>query len=46
MEGSSDSRKKLFVSYGAAYAVTPKFSNEYYGWTLGGKVSFSITNFL
>jgi len=41
VDGSSDSRKKLFVSYGAAYAVTPKFSNEYYGWTLGARYRFN-----
>lgn len=41
INGSSDSRKKLFINYAANYAVTPKFSNEYYDWELGARFRFN-----
>ena len=40
-EGSTDSRKKLFIRYGATYAHAPKFDNIYTYLNLGFRYRFS-----
>ena len=39
-EGSTDSRKKLFVSYEATFARAPKFDNTYYAVNVGFRYRF------
>jgi hypothetical protein len=41
LNGSSDSRKKLFLSFGGVYAVAPKFDNVYSGLDVGVRYRFS-----
>ncbi len=41
LEGSTDSRKKLFVSFGGIYAVAPDYNNTYTSLTLGMRYRFS-----
>ena len=41
MGGSTDSRKKLFVSFGGTFARSPDFDNDYYGAHLGFRYRFS-----
>ncbi|MGH2552299.1 MAG: DUF5916 domain-containing protein, partial [Chitinophagaceae bacterium] len=41
IDGSTDSRKKLFVRYGGKYYVAPKYDNEYYAISFGMKYRFS-----
>jgi len=41
LDGSSDSRKKLFFRYGGIYAISPKFDNVYYKIGLGLRYRFS-----
>ncbi len=41
MEGSTDSRKKLFVRFGGILARSPGFDNDLYGITLGFRYRFS-----
>jgi hypothetical protein len=41
LEGSTDSRKKLFVRYSGIYAVAPKYDNTYTSWGLGFRYRFS-----
>jgi len=38
--GSTDSRKKAFVSFGLVYAVAPEFSNTFRGVSLGMRYRF------
>ncbi len=38
--GSTDSRKKLFVNFEGIFARTPKFENNYYSGTLGMRYRF------
>jgi Domain of unknown function (DUF5916)/Carbohydrate family 9 binding domain-like len=40
-DGSTDSRKKLFVSYKGVYAIAPKYDNIYTGLELGMRYRFS-----
>lgn len=40
-EGSTDSRKKLYVRYSGTYAIAPKYNNTYTGWGLGFRYRFS-----
>lgn len=40
-EGSTDSRKKLYVSFSGVFARSPKFDNDYYGGSLGLRYRFS-----
>jgi hypothetical protein len=40
-EGSTDSRKKLYVSYEAVFARAPKFDNTYYAVDLGFRYRFN-----
>jgi hypothetical protein len=40
-EGSTDSRKKLFVKFHGAFARTPDYDNNYYGYELGFRYRFS-----
>jgi hypothetical protein len=39
--GSSDSRKKLFIEYGVQFASTPEFENKLYGLNFGIRYRFS-----
>jgi hypothetical protein len=41
LEGSSDSRKKLFWRYGLIYAVAPDYNNTYTGVSMGMRYRFS-----
>ena len=41
VDGSTDSRKKLFVSFGGIYAVAPKYDNTYTEVDLGVRFRFS-----
>lgn len=41
LSGSTDSRKKLFVSYGATYALSPEYNNELTGLNLGARYRFN-----
>lgn len=41
LDGSSDSRKKLFLSYSGVYAVSPKFNNKAKSWGLGARYRFN-----
>ena len=41
MEGSTDSRKKCFVSYDGTYAIAPKYNNSLYALNLGIRYRFS-----
>jgi len=41
LNGSSDSRKKLFASFGSQYATTPKFDNSLYALSFGLRYRFS-----
>jgi len=41
VEGSTDSRKKLFVRFGGIYAKAPKYDNVYSGVSLGMRYRFS-----
>jgi hypothetical protein len=41
INGNTDERKKLYVSYGGAYARSPKFNNDLYGLKLGFRYRFS-----
>lgn len=41
IEGSSDSRKKLFFSYAGSFANSPHYDNTYYSFTLGFRYRFS-----
>ncbi len=41
ISGSTDSRKKCFVRYGAGYARSPKFDNTYTSLSLGMRYRFS-----
>ena len=41
MNGSTDSRKRLFVRFGATYAVAPKYDNTYTSLSLGGRYRFN-----
>jgi hypothetical protein len=40
LEGSTDSRKKLFVSYGGVYAKSPDYDNVYTSLSLGFRYRF------
>lgn len=40
-EGSTDSRKKLYVRYSGVYAIAPKYNNTYTAWGLGFRYRFS-----
>lgn len=40
-DGSTDSRKKLYVRYSGIYAVAPKYSNTYTVWGLGFRYRFN-----
>lgn len=40
-EGSTDSRKRLFVNFGAVYAIAPKYDNVYTAFNLGARFRFS-----
>ena len=39
--GSTDSRKKLYVRFGGVYARSPEYSNDFYGWSYGMRYRFS-----
>ena len=41
LAGSTDSRKKLFVRYGASYIVAPEYDNKYSSFSLGIRQRFS-----
>lgn len=41
ISGSSDSRKKTFVRYGASYIVAPEYDNKYTSFNLGLRQRFS-----
>lgn len=41
MEGSTDSRKKLYTRFSGIFARAPKFDNSYYGGGLGFRFRFS-----
>ena len=41
MDGSTDSRKKLFVSFGGSFARSPDYDNNYYSIHLGGRFRFN-----
>lgn len=41
VEGSTDSRKKLYVRFGVSYAIAPKYDNLYKGASLGMRFRFS-----
>lgn len=41
ISGNTDGRKKLLVSYGAIFARSPKFENNFYGGNLGFRYRFS-----
>jgi len=41
LEGSSDSRRKLFGRYDVVYARAPKFDNDYRQFSLGARYRFS-----
>ncbi len=41
LSGSTDSRKKLYVSFGGTYAIAPKFDNIYTSLSLGMRYRFS-----
>jgi len=41
LEGSTDSRKKLYVRYSGVYAVAPKYDNTYTAFGLGFRYRFS-----
>jgi Domain of unknown function (DUF5916)/Carbohydrate family 9 binding domain-like len=41
IQGSTDSRKKCFVIYGATYANSPKYDNTLYSLSLGLRYRFS-----
>jgi len=41
INGSSDSRKKLFISYGLLLARSPAFENDLYGFSLSFRYRFS-----
>ncbi len=40
-EGSTDSRKRVFVRFGSTYALAPKYNNFYTGVSLGMRYRFS-----
>lgn len=40
-EGSTDSRKRVFVRFGSTYAIAPKYNNVYTGVSLGMRYRFS-----
>lgn len=41
VEGSTDSRKRVFVRFGSTYALAPKYNNVYTGISLGMRYRFS-----
>ncbi len=41
VEGSTDSRKRVFVRFGSTYALAPKYDNVYTGVSLGMRYRFS-----
>lgn len=41
LSGSTDSRKKLYVRFGAEYAKAPEYNNQYYAISLGARYRFS-----
>ena len=41
MNGSTDSRKKLFVSFGGSFASSPDYKNDYNSTSLGFRYRFS-----
>jgi hypothetical protein len=41
LSGSTDSRKKLYVSYGVTYILSPEYDNELTGVELGARFRFS-----
>jgi hypothetical protein len=41
LAGSTDSRKKLYITYGGIFARSPKYNNNYYGTHLGFRYRFS-----
>ena len=41
IEGSSDSRKKIFMRFGGSYITAPKYDNKFYSVSLGIRYRFS-----
>jgi hypothetical protein len=41
MSGSTDSRKKLYISFGGIFARSPEFNNNLYGANIGFRYRFS-----
>lgn len=41
MNGSTDSRKKLFVRFGGVFARSPRYNNNYTAWSLGARYRFN-----
>lgn len=41
ISGSTDSRKKMFVRFGGAYAIAPKYDNIYHSISLGMRFRFT-----